>query len=115
MTQEEKEEKSLKFVGKGDIVAFYEEWKGEKRRGLMLVKSYDYGNGDMTVSDKHPYGASGPRCIWGFCCTGTWYRDWVPSTHEFFKATEEEKQLLLDKMPDDVRARAIELELIPSK
>lgn len=111
----EEEEKLLKFVGKGDIVAFYEEWKGEKRRCLMLVKSYDYGNGDMTVSAEHPYGASAPRCIWGLCCTGTWYGDWVPNTHEFFKATEEEKQLLIDKMPDDVRARAIELNLIPSK
>lgn len=110
----EKEEKPLKFVGKGDIVAFYEEWKGEKRRCLMLVKSYDYGNGDMTVSAEHPYGASAPRCIWGLCCTGTWYGDWAPGTHEFFKATEEEKQLLINKMPGDVRARAIELNLIPS-
>ena len=67
----------------------------------MLVKSYDYG-------------ASAPRCIWGLHCTGTWYGDWAPSTHKFFKATEEEKQLLIDKMPDDVRARAIELGLIPS-
>ena len=41
------EEKPLKFVGKGDIVAFYEEWEGKKRRGIMLVKNYDYGNGDM--------------------------------------------------------------------
>ena len=33
----EKEEKPLKIVGKGDIVAFYEEWKGEKKRGLITV------------------------------------------------------------------------------
>ena len=109
----EKEEKPLKIVGKGDIVAFYQEWKGEKKRGIMLVKSYDYGNGDMTVSEEHPYGASAPRCIWGLHCTGTWYGDWAPSTHEFFEATEEEKQLLIDKMPNDVKARAIELNLIP--
>ena len=106
------EEKPLKFVGKGDIVAFYEEWKGEKKRCVMLVRSYDYGNGDMTVSDKHPYGASAPRCIWGLHCTGTWYGDWAPSTHEFYKATEEEKQRLIDEMPEYVRARATELKLI---
>lgn len=103
------EEQPLDYVGIGDIVAFYEEWKGKKVRCTMLVKSYDYGNGDVRVSEEHPYGASAPRCLWGYHCTGTWYGDWASSASTFYKATEKEKQILMDNIPPDIRGKALNL------
>jgi len=90
----------LKSVKVGDIVAYWENWKGSQNKGLLLVKTFDYGNGDLTVNKEHPYGASAPRCLWGKSAIGgTFYGDYAPGALYYYPATEEEKAELLASIP----------------
>lgn len=90
----------LKSVKVGDIVAYWEDWKGSKNKGLLLVKSFDYGDGDLTVNEEHPYGASAPRCLWGKSAIGgDFYGDYAPGALYYYPATEEEKTELIDSIP----------------
>lgn len=90
----------LKSVKVGDIVAYWENWKGSENKGLLLVKSFDYGNGDLTVNKEHPYGASAPRCLWGkSAIDGTFYGGYAPGALYYYPATEEEKAELIASIP----------------
>lgn len=90
----------LKSVKVGDIVAYWENWKGSKNKGLLLVKTFDYGNGDLTVNKEHPYGASAPRCLWGKSAIGgTFYGNYAPGALYYYPATEEEKAELITSIP----------------
>lgn len=73
----------LTNINKGDIVVFYDTWNGKLNKGTMLIKSFDYGNGQMP--------GSAPRCLYGQTyIDGIYYGDWAPGGNIFYRATEEE-------------------------
>ena len=47
----------LTHINKGDAVVFYDKWKDQLNKGLFIVTSFDYGNGDMP--------GSAPRALYG--------------------------------------------------
>lgn len=83
----------IDFVSVGDVVTYYRNGK----KGIMLVSSFDYGDGDLSKST--------PRCKWGITAIdGTAYGDWAPGCHSFFKATADEIKQLIETMPSYAKA-----------
>ena len=91
----------LNFIGIGDIVAFYQTWRGKERRCLALIGSYDYGHGKIP--------GSAPRALFGRNLGNTWMCDWAPCSYKYYDATPEEKKLLLSKVPAYVKERVEEV------
>lgn len=89
---DEEERMPLDFVSVGDVITYYD--KGKK--GIMLVSSFDYGDGDLSKS--------APRCKWGITAIdGTPYGNWAPGSPTFFKATADEIKQLIETMPSYVK------------
>lgn len=89
---DEEERMPLDFVSVGDVITYYD--KGKK--GIMLVSSFDYGDGDLSKS--------APRCKWGITAIdGTPYGNWAPGSPTFFKATVDEIKQLIETMPSYVK------------
>ena len=83
---------ALTYLHVGDIVVFYEDYKGKRNKGIGMVKGFDYGNGEAKTS--------APRFIWGKTyIDGTWYGDWA-SGCVFYEATPEEKKEFYANIPD---------------
>lgn len=73
----------LTHIEKGDAVVLYDKWKGKLNKGLFIVSSFDYGNGDMP--------GSAPRALYGRTyIDGTYYNSWAPGTGKFYAPTERE-------------------------
>lgn len=82
----------IDFVSVGDVVTYYRNGK----KGIMLVSSFDYGDGDLSKS--------APRCKWGITAIdGTAYGDWAPGCSSFFRATADEIKQLIETMPSYVK------------
>jgi hypothetical protein len=80
---EPKSRTPLKRIEKGDAVVFYDRWKDKLNKGLYIVKSFDYGDGDMP--------GSAPRALYGRTyIDGTYYSSWVPGCSKFYSPTERE-------------------------
>ena len=85
---EEEKRTPLDFVSVGDIVTYFRDGK----KGIMLISSFDYGDGDLSKS--------APRCKWGISdIGGTAYGNWAPGGATFYEATEEERSQLIKSMP----------------
>ena len=93
----EPEREPLNYARVGDIVVYYEHYKGKLNKGIMLINRFDYGNGTLN-------GESAPRCIYGKShIQGTWYGNWAPGVSTYYKATPEEEQELFDHVPNNLK------------
>ena len=91
------EREPLNYARVGDIVVYYEHYKGKLNKGIMLINRFDYGNGTLN-------GESAPRCIYGKShIQGTWYGNWAPGVSTYYKATPEEEQELFDHVPNNLK------------
>ena len=83
---------AMNYIHIGDMVVFYEDYKGKRNKAIGMVKGFDFGEGEVKTS--------APRFIWGKTyIDGTWYGDWASGT-VFYRATPEEEREFYANVPD---------------
>ena len=82
----------LRHINKGDAVVFYEKYNDKLNKGLFIVTSFDYGEGDIP--------GSAPRALYGRTyIDGTYYSNWAPGSGYFYEPSERELEEFFAKEP----------------
>ena len=87
-------------INKGDAVVFYEKYNDKLNKGLFIVNSFDYGDGDMPNSS--------PRALYGRTyIDGTYYSNWAPGGGYYYEPTERELEEFFAKEPMNSKTNSL--------
>ena len=90
----------LRHINKGDAVVFYEKYNDKLNKGLFIVTSFDYGEGDIP--------GSAPRALYGRTyIDGTYYSNWAPGSGYFYEPSERELEEFFAKEPMNSKTNSL--------
>ena len=98
--EEQRKRIVLRHINKGDAVVFYEKYNDKLNKGLFIVNSFDYGDGDMPNS--------APRALYGRTyIDGTYYSNWAPGGGYYYEPTERELEEFFAKEPMNSKTNSL--------